>query len=203
MAQQYVHDVPMSGEGFGYVEPATVISNQTSSLKGAVDWRDAILNQNRSLWIRRDASGEEVRALYWTPQTGYLQDGYCKLCNILRDVQADRVFTMDLNLLDVLFGIQGWLAYYGYKIPIDVTSGFRTARTNGKTEGAALNSRHLSGQASDIYFTGIPSNTVGIMATMFQRGGVGFYPQHGFTHVDVGSVRQWLSIDKPRFAKAK
>jgi uncharacterized protein YcbK (DUF882 family) len=153
-----------------------------------------LLKERRTLWLRRGQ--EEVRTTYRTASRGRLQDEYLQLCWILRDVQADRVFAMNRALLDTLAGIQAWLKQSGVDAPIEVHSGYRTRRTNLATEGAALNSRHVMGQAADISVAGISNVKLAGMSSVLGRGGTGFYVGRGFVHVDAGHERIW--IDQPR-----
>jgi uncharacterized protein YcbK (DUF882 family) len=149
-----------------------------------------LLKERRTLWLRRGQ--EEVRTTYWTASRGRLQDEYLQLCWILRDVQADRVFAMNRALLDTLAGIQAWLKQSGVDAPINVHSGYRTSRTNLATEGAALNSRHVMGQAADISVVGISNVKLAGMSSVLGRGGTGFYVGRGFVHVDAGHERVWI-----------
>lgn len=150
----------------------------------------ALLAERRTLWLRRGA--EEARVTYWTAATGRNQDAYLQLCWLLRDVRADRVFAMDRGLLDTLAGIQAWLRSNGLDAPIEVHSGYRTRRTNNATEGAALNSRHVVGQAADISMAGVSSVKLAGMSSVLGRGGTGFYVGRGFVHVDTGDERIWV-----------
>jgi uncharacterized protein YcbK (DUF882 family) len=149
-----------------------------------------LLKNQRTLWVRRGT--EELRATYWTAERGRNQDDYLHLCWMLRDLQADRVFAMDRSLLDMLAGIQAWLKQGGIDAPIEIHSGYRTRRTNDKTEGAALNSRHVVGQAADISVPGVSNVRLAGMSSVLGRGGTGFYVGRGFVHVDTGNERIWI-----------
>jgi uncharacterized protein YcbK (DUF882 family) len=59
------------------------------------------------------------------------------------------------------------------------------------TSGVAPNSLRVVGEAIDIRILGVPTSELRDAALAFQRGGVAYYPQSGFVHVDVGRVRQW------------
>jgi uncharacterized protein YcbK (DUF882 family) len=157
----------------------------------AIDnWRARLLKGERSLWLVRGEN--EIRSTYWTPDSGYDGDAYKEICWLLRDVQANKSFAMSPRLLDVLCGLQNWLAFNGQKQPIHVNSGYRTFSTNYRTEGSALNSRHLNGQAADITVPGVPLARLAGMASMFGEGGVGMYLNKGFVHVDTGDERIWI-----------
>ena len=158
---------------------------------GGVDnWRGRLLQGERSLWLVRGES--ELRSTYWTPDTGYDGDAYKEICWLLRDVQANKSFAMSPRLLDVLCGLQNWVAHYGSRQPIHLTSGYRSFSTNYRTEGSAHTSRHLSGQAADITGPGVPLARLAGMASLFGEGGVGMYLNKGFVHVDTGNERIWI-----------
>ncbi len=158
--------------------------------QGANDWRARLLQGARSLWLSRGET--EIRSIYWTPESGYDGEAYQEICWLLRDVQANKSFPMSPRLLDVLCGLQNWLAFNGVRQPIHVNSGYRTFSTNWRTEGAALNSRHVLGKAADITVPGVPLARLAGMASVFGQGGVGMYLNKGFVHVDTGEERIWI-----------
>lgn len=161
-----------------------------------IDWRDSLLARPRVITLHRAATGERESIAYWTPQDGILRDGYIRACNLLRDVQANRVRSIDPKLLDLLCGIQYWLAYYGHTTTLEILSGFRTFETNERTEGSAKNSLHMEGMATDFMIAGLPTNVLGAMVSAFSVGGIGFYLSNGFIHADTGRVRAWVSTGK-------
>lgn len=156
----------------------------------------ALISERRELWLVR--GNEELRATYWSARDGADRDAYLNICWVMRDVQADRVFVMDRRLLDVLCGIQTWLARSGLSAPIQVNSGYRTRKTNNKIEAAALDSRHLVGQAADISMAGVSNVKLAGMASILGHGGTGFYVGKGFVHVDCGDQRIWIDQKKPK-----
>lgn len=144
----------------------------------------------RELWLRRDGTKEEVRLVYWK-DGALVAEGYWQACNLLRDRKANRMTTIDPTVLDVLRGIHGYYEAWRWKHPIVITSGYRTSATNGSTEGAAKNSMHLYGKAVDLYVPGIPADHIRRLGLYLQQGGVGYYPDNGFTHLDTGKIRAW------------
>ncbi len=153
-----------------------------------------LLSDRRSVRLQR--GDERLEATYWTADGGYNRDEYLNICWLLRDMQADRVFPMNHGLLDVLCGVQTWLARTGIDAPLRIHSGYRTPKTNQRTESAALNSRHIVGRAVDISVSGVSNVRLAGMASVLGRGGTGFYPGRNFVHVDTGDERIW--IDRPR-----
>ena len=77
---------------------------------------------------------------------------------------------------------------------IEITSGYRTLKTNDASEGSARHSMHLYGKAADIIVPGAPSTLIGDMVRRFNNeGGTGIYLGRGFVHVDTGSARAWVA----------
>ena len=153
-----------------------------------------LLSDRRSLRLLR--GDEQLEAIYWTVDAGYNRDEYLNICWLMRDIQADRVFPMSHGLLDVLCGVQAWLARTGVEAPLRIHSGYRTPKTNQRTEGAALDSRHIVGRAVDISVAGVPNLRLAGMASVLGRGGTGLYPGRNFVHVDTGDESIW--IDRAR-----
>lgn len=151
----------------------------------------------RELVLRRQETGEAIRAVYWK-DGAIVADGYWRICALLRDVRQNIMTTMDPALLDVLRGILGYYEQWGWNQPLVVLSGYRTLKTNNLLEGAARNSMHLYGRATDVYMPGIPPAHLARLGLYFQQGGVGFYPANGFVHLDTGRVRSWTQVAKPR-----
>jgi uncharacterized protein YcbK (DUF882 family) len=159
------------------------------------DWRQLLLQDRRKLWLTRGTAA--IEATYWTAARGWNRDEYYAICWLMRDIKADRVFPIDRKLLDVLCGVQAWLAYNGHVTPIRVNSAYRTLATNRATEGSARDSKHLVGKAADIVVEGVSSVKLAVMASEFGRGGTGFYVGRGFVHVDTGDERVWIQQRKP------
>jgi len=137
------------------------------------------------LWAKRGR--DEFRVDFST------QQGYMALSWLLRDVKANVVGKPDFDLLTLLAWMQAWLGAYGHYVRVDLDSGLRTPATNKKIEHAAQNSLHLPDEnmvfrAADIILPTIPANYIGKLALYASQGGVGFYPNSHFTHVDTGPL---------------
>lgn len=170
---------------------AVPLAHAAAGASATIDPRLAeLLRERRTLWLRRGT--QELRSTYWTAARGRDQDQYLQVCWIMRDVRADRVFTMDRALLDILAGVQAWLKQSGIDAPIELHSGYRTSQTNKATEGAALDSRHVIGKAADISVAGVSNVKLAGLSSIFGRGGTGFYVGRGFVHVDTGNQRIWI-----------
>jgi uncharacterized protein YcbK (DUF882 family) len=149
-----------------------------------------LLGEKRSLWLLR--GDEEVRATWWSASRGYDRDEYLKIVWLMRDVQASRVMPIDRRLLDLLAGVQAWLAGNGKLGPMLVHSGYRSPATNRRTEGAALDSKHIVGKAADVSIPGLSNVKLAGMSQSLGMGGTGFYVGRGFVHVDTGDERLWI-----------
>ncbi|WP_338593063.1 DUF882 domain-containing protein [Shewanella khirikhana] len=112
--------------------------------------------------------------------------------HLLRDHRANEAAPMDKRLYDLLFYLQENLKS---RDTIHIISGYRSPKTNAmlakKSGGVAKKSLHMEGKAIDIAIPGIRLDKVRDAAKELKLGGVGYYPQSGFVHVDVGRVRSW------------
>ncbi|MGI9249132.1 MAG: YcbK family protein, partial [Woeseiaceae bacterium] len=55
----------------------------------------------------------------------------------------------------------------------------------------AKNSQHLLGKAIDVRLEGVNTATLRDQALAMKRGGVGYYEESDFVHLDTGRVRRW------------
>lgn len=151
--------------------------------KGPVDLRWAHLHNIHT--------GEKLEAVYWE-NGDYVPDAVQALNKVLRDYRNDQVHPMDPGLYDILSQIQ---ARTGSRQPFQVISGYRSPATNkmlsDRSGEVAKHSLHMEGKAMDIYLEDVALEHVRAAALDLGRGGVGYYPQSRFVHVDVGRVRQW------------
>ena len=125
----------------------------------------------------------------------YLPDALAKLDRYLRDPLTGAMHHVDPRLFDLLYGLTSSLNDAGGEI--DVICGFRTPETNeflrtrSANSGVAVRSLHMQAEAIDIRLPGVATASVHDAAVRLQRGGVGYYRESNFVHVDVGTVRRW------------
>ena len=151
---------------------------------------DDFWTKDRTLVMRRSQTGEKASIKFF--ENGrYVPDAYQHFCYLMRDVaDRGRMVSMDIGLLNLLYGAQEWARLVGVSDPYyAASSGYRTPAHNARTEGAARNSLHMTGQAGDGRIRGLDPDKFGAMARYYKIGGVGFYDS--FTHVDTGRVRAW------------
>jgi uncharacterized protein YcbK (DUF882 family) len=142
----------------------------------------------RTIRLRRN--GERLESTYWID--GEIQNAsWQEISWFLRDKEEGKSVWMQPVLLDILYGIDGWLRYFSINEPVDILSGYRTARHNANVEGAALNSQHTIGGASDLRHESVASDKFAKFGLWLGGGGVGWYPARRSTHVDRGRLRYW------------
>jgi uncharacterized protein YcbK (DUF882 family) len=152
----------------------------------------------RTLHVTRPASGERASLLYW--KDGEIIDAaYQQLCHLMRDVNGKETAAIDPKLFETLWGTQAFVARYGIDQPLEILSGYRTAKSNTKLieQGvpAARQSLHIDGKAADIRIANLNAAVLGGLVRSFRQGGVGFYyregPRGGWIHADTGLQRSW------------
>jgi uncharacterized protein YcbK (DUF882 family) len=152
----------------------------------------------RTLSVIRPQSGERAKVLYW--RDGEIIDSaYQQLCHLMRDVNGKETAPIDPKLFETLWGTQAFVARYGIDQPLEILSGYRTAKSNTKLieQGvpAARQSLHIEGKAADIRIANLNAEVLGSLVRSFRQGGVGFYyragPQGGWIHADTGLKRTW------------
>ena len=133
----------------------------------------------------------DASATYWE-RGRYLPDSLREIDFILRDFRTGDVRTIDPALLDLLHRL---CATMEYEASISVISGYRCPATNAmlaaRSNRVAKNSFHVRGMAIDFRLPGRQLATVRASAMALASGGVGYYPQSDFVHVDTGPVRAW------------
>jgi uncharacterized protein YcbK (DUF882 family) len=104
----------------------------------------------------------------------YVAGSVEQLDNFLRDHRTGDVIALDPKLFDLLN---------------DVTAANEMLRNAGHE--VAKHSQHILGEAIDIRIPGVSTARLRDAALGLHRGGVGYYPQSQFVHVDLGPVRHW------------
>lgn len=117
----------------------------------------------------------------------------------MRDHRRAEPANLDPRLMDLLVDLQNAIeARYPHlngKIEYHVISAYRSAETNADLREAggsqARQSLHMTGDAIDIRVPGLSTTQLRDVALALGRGGVGYYPEDQFVHVDIGRVRRW------------
>jgi len=136
-------------------------------------------------------TGERTELAYWV-QGDYVAESLAEINRVLRDHRTDQVAAIDTALLDLLHRVGAAL---GAAQPFQVISGYRSAASNQtlaeNTGGVARRSLHMEGKAIDVRVAGVPLADLRRAGLLLRGGGVGYYPESNFVHLDVGRVRAW------------
>jgi uncharacterized protein YcbK (DUF882 family) len=123
----------------------------------------------------------------------YIPQALAQVDHFLRDHRTGDVHHYDPHLFDLLSDLEA--AVGRPNAEIQVVCGYRTPWSNQylrtHTNGVAKNSLHMHAEAIDIRLPGTKTPAVRDAALALHRGGVGYYAQSNFVHVDVGRVRRW------------
>lgn len=136
-------------------------------------------------------TGEKLDIAYWE-DGAYVPSALTEVNWVLRDHRNNQVHEIEPRLLDLLTALSKRLDA-GPKF--EVISGYRSPQTNAllhaQSSEVARGSLHMLGEAIDIRMAGLDLAYLHRAALSLDLGGVGYYPESDFVHVDIGRVRQW------------
>lgn len=137
-------------------------------------------------------TSEKLAVTYRNQANEYDPEALKDLNWILRCHYTDKTTNMDTNVIEYLNTMD---KKFGGGNEIHIISGFRTPEYNGllrgKGRGVAHHSLHMLGKAIDFFIPRVSLNSLRYAAVGLQYGGVGYYPQTGFVHIDSGNFRTW------------
>ena len=115
-----------------------------------------------------------------------------RISHIMRDHRTGEVKPVDPTLLDLLHRI---VMEEKPRAPLSIISGYRSPSTNEAlrkvTAGVARKSLHMKGRAIDIRIPGYETAALRQIAVDLRCGGVGYYPESDFVHLDTGPIKVW------------
>ena len=121
---------------------------------------------------------------------GVIGSAAAELSEFFRDFHSGVVATIDIAVIDFLWDVLNTVG----ASDATVLSAYRTPATNAMlartTFGVAEHSQHIYARAID-FTIGSRLEEVMTAARAMKRGGVGWYPQSHFIHIDSGPVRNW------------
>ena len=152
----------------------------------------ANIAQPRDLSMVHTHTRERIELVYAVADS-YVPDALTSLNRFLRDHYTGDVGTMDPRLFDLLHQVR---LLVGAARPFEVISGYRCEATNRTLRttrggGVARHSLHMEGRAIDVRLPGVALADLRDAAWSLKAGGVGYYPDQQFVHVDTGRVRRW------------
>lgn len=136
-------------------------------------------------------TGERLKTTYRI-EGRYIPEALADINRIMRDHRTGQIKPIDTGVLDLLSTLEARLdtgrAFH-------IISGYRSPATNeflrSTTSGVAKKSLHLKGKAVDVRVPGLDISALERAAVKLNAGGVGYYPDSDFVHLDVGRVRCW------------
>lgn len=137
-------------------------------------------------------TGEKISAAYRDQEGRHNPMAIQELNRLLRCHFTGQQHAIDLQTLDFLDLINTRL---GSGNEIHIISGYRSPEYNRRLlslgRKVAKHSLHLEGRALDIRIPGIPLASLHEAALSLRLGGVGYYPNNDFVHIDSGAFRTW------------
>ena len=168
-----------------------VLASSAAALAGLLLAPASRATEPRALAFYHTHTGERLRVTYAANGT-YLPEALGEIDNFLRDFRTGDVHRMDPQLLDILHELR---VRAGGRGTYEIISAYRSPLTNemlrDRSNGVAKLSLHMEGKAMDVRLVGAKLDRLRDDALALQAGGVGYYPESEFIHVDTGRVRRW------------
>jgi uncharacterized protein YcbK (DUF882 family) len=145
----------------------------------------------RTLRMYNTHTGESLRTVFWA-EGKFVPDAMNDINKLLRDHRNNQVAQMDPKLLFLLDQVSNAV---GGDSVVHIISGYRSPASNqllaDTTDGVARHSMHLDGKAIDVRIPGRNLASLHKAALHAGGGGVGYYPDSQFVHMDTGRLRHW------------
>jgi uncharacterized protein YcbK (DUF882 family) len=140
-------------------------------------------------------TGESLKATTYWADGKYIPGALADINYALRDDRSGEVHPIEPKVLDLIHQIGKRL---DTNCHFELYSGYRSPKTNAmlrrSDSGVAAHSLHMEGEAVDITLPGRSLKQLYRASLDMQAGGVGYYPDAEFLHVDVGRVRRWVGF---------
>jgi uncharacterized protein YcbK (DUF882 family) len=145
----------------------------------------------RTLKFYHTHTGQSIEATYYL-NGAYNSDALKDLKVFLADWRNAQQQDIDPELLDILWEIQQLTSN---NETYEVISAYRSPQTNemlrSSTSGVASNSQHVVGNAIDVRLRGLDTALLRDTARELKLGGVGYYAESDFVHIDTARPRYW------------
>lgn len=140
------------------------------------------------LTLARPDTRELLTAAYRGKDGTYDQFELDKINRLLRCSRTGKEAQFSIKLLEILDAVEDRFE----ADRLTVLSGYRSPRYNKEVPGAARRSLHMLGWAADVRVPGHTPAEVAEFAKKLSAGGVGYYPDAAFVHLDSGRARSWV-----------
>ncbi|WP_249729444.1 MULTISPECIES: DUF882 domain-containing protein [unclassified Chelatococcus] len=179
-----------------------MVAAGSALIAGTSGLQNAVANgDTRTISLVHAHSGESLTVTF-RRNGSYDRDALRQLNHLLRDWRNQDTTTMDPKLFDILWSVHREV---GSNSAIQVFSAYRSPDTNAmlrrRSSAVAKNSQHMEGKAIDFNLPDVSMAKVRAIGMRLQRGGVGYYPNTPFVHLDTGSVRSWPRMPRVQLAQ--
>lgn len=144
------------------------------------------------LTFRSNTSGERHRVKVYDEKGKLARGALKQLAYIFRSGPDDRMILPDKKLVKMIYDVS---EHFGRDHEILIISGHRSAEYNRvrtkQSRQVAKKSKHIEGKALDFRIDGITITALHRFLKKKSWGGLGFYADSQFVHLDSGPVRFW------------
>jgi len=153
----------------------------------------AFTSSDKRLSFYHTHTGKRLDIVY-SHNGRYIPQALDRINSFLSDFRTGDIVRIDPELLDLIYDVREELGSHG---TYEVISAYRSPKTNemlrsrSAASGVAKNSQHTHGRAIDVRLEGVPTAKLRDQALAMKRGGVGYYAESNFVHMDTGRVRSW------------
>lgn len=134
---------------------------------------------------------------YRDAENQYIPSALQKINYLMRSVDG-KIFPIDVRLVEIIDLIQD---HFGADT-VEIISGYRSPEYNKKLKSMGRKvldeSLHIKGVAADIHLDEVDEKSIRDFAISLKQGGVGYYPNNHFVHVDLGPVKTWAQPKEER-----
>jgi uncharacterized protein YcbK (DUF882 family) len=145
----------------------------------------------RTLRMYNTHTGETLRSVFWADGQ-FVPEALNDINKLLRDHRNDSIAKIDPQLLVLLDRVSSQV---GNGNVLHIISGYRSPESNqqlaARSNGVAKHSLHMEGMAIDVRIPGRSLADLHKAALKAGGGGVGYYPDSQFVHMDTGRPRHW------------
>jgi uncharacterized protein YcbK (DUF882 family) len=153
--------------------------------------RQAGMPHERTLNLYNTHTGESLKSVFWA-EGKFIPEAMNDINKLLRDHRNNKIAPIDPKLLFLLDQVANQV---GAKQGVHIISGYRSPESNqllhANTTGVAKHSMHMDGKAIDVRMPGRDLAVLHKAALHAGGGGVGYYPDSQFVHMDTGRLRHW------------
>ena len=144
---------------------------------------------DRNVFMYNKHTGETINLVFFS-EGKYISENINKINYFMRDHRENKVKNMDLDIIEGIYQVS---QHTKKGVPLVLTSGYRTPKTNRRV-GGAKRSTHMEAKAID--FSRDKKDHTSLykikrFLVAHHNGGVGYYPRSGFIHIDAGAKRNW------------